>query len=81
VEVGGSPLLTTKNESRKQEKNLKRDSCLAFTMSKDSGMTGKIETVGTLGSGKLSGFGLGLLKGIKPSTFKNPDSIKQAKEN
>jgi hypothetical protein len=61
--------LTTGNEKRKQEKDLKRDSCVSFKMGKDNVITGKVETVGSVGSGKLSGFGVGLLKGIKPSKF------------
>jgi hypothetical protein len=69
VAVGDSPLLTTSNEARKKEKNLKRDSCLSFKMAKDNVFTGKTETVGSLGSNKISGFGTGLLKGLKPSKF------------
>jgi hypothetical protein len=45
-------------------------------MSKDPLITGNTETMGTLGSGKISGFGLGLLKGLKASKFVKPDSIK-----
>jgi len=71
--MGDSPLLTTSNEARKQEKNLKRDSCLSFKMAKDNVFTGKTETVGSLGSNKLSGFGNGLLKGLKPSKFVKPE--------
>ena len=51
--MGDSPLLTTSNEARKQEKNLKRDSCLSFKMAKDNVFTGKTETVGSLGSNKI----------------------------
>lgn len=74
--VGESPILTTGNELRRQVKNLKRDSCIDFKMSKDPLITGKTETVGTLGSGKISGFGLGLLKGLKASKFVQPDTVK-----
>lgn len=41
-------------------------------MGKDNVINGKTETVGTLGSTKLSGFGAGLLKGIKVSKFVKP---------
>ena len=39
-------------------------------------MTGKTETVGTLGSSKTSGFGINLLKGLKVSKFARPDEVK-----
>ena len=42
-------------------------------MSKDPLITGKTETVGTLGSSKTSGFGIGLLRGLKVSKFVKPD--------
>ena len=54
------------------KKELKRDSCLEFKMAKENILTGKTETVGALGSGKISGFGAGLLKGFKPSKFVKP---------
>jgi len=76
VDVGESPLLTTRNEERKKSKVLQRDSCLSFKMAKDNVMTGKTETVGSIGSNKVSGFGLGLLKGLKPSKFVKPEEKK-----
>ena len=53
-------------------KDIKRDSCLQFKMGKDNVITGKIETVGSVASGKISGFGQGLLNGFKPSKFVKP---------
>jgi hypothetical protein len=41
-------------------------------MAKGSILTGKTETVGSLGTAKISGFGAGLLKGFKPSKFVKP---------
>jgi hypothetical protein len=41
-------------------------------MGKDNIITGKTETVETVGSVKLSGFGASLLKGFKPSKFVKP---------
>ena len=76
VEIGESPLLTTRNEERKKSKNLQRDSCVTFKMANDNVMTGKTETVGSIGSNKVSGFGLGLLKGLKPSKFVKPEEKK-----
>jgi hypothetical protein len=61
---------------RRQAKNLKKDSCIDFKMAKDPLITGKTETVGTLGSSKTSGFGIGLLKGLKASKFAKPDEVK-----
>ena len=49
-----SPLLTTANNKRKMDKNMKKDSCIDFKMGKENMMTGKTDTVGTVGS-KLSG--------------------------
>jgi len=46
-------------------------------MSKDPLITGNTETVGTLGSSKTSGFGIGLLKGLKASKFVKPDEVKE----
>lgn len=43
-------------------------------MAKENILTGKTETVGALGSGKISGFGAGLLKGFKPSKFVKPEN-------
>jgi hypothetical protein len=54
---------------RKKDKSLEQDSCLNFKMGKDNILTGKTETVGTVPSGKISGFGAGLLKGFKASKF------------
>jgi hypothetical protein len=48
-----SPLLTSANAKRKQDKNIKKDSCVEFKMGKENVMTGKTETVGTMDS-KLS---------------------------
>ena len=49
-----SPLLTTANNKRKLDKSVKKDSCIDFKMGKENMMTGKTDTVGTMGS-KLSG--------------------------
>lgn len=46
-------------------------------MAKDNILTGKTETVGALGSSKISGFGAGLLKGFKPSKFVKPSDCKE----
>lgn len=77
---GESPILTTANQHRKIVKNIQRDSCLNFKMAKDTILTGKTETVGTMGSVKISGFGAGLLKGLKVSKFTKTQS-KEEKEN
>lgn len=45
-----SPLLTTSNPARKEDKLLKKDSCVAFKMGKENVLTGKTETVGDTGS-------------------------------
>lgn len=45
-------------------------------MGNDNVMTGKVETVGSVASGKISGFGQGLLKGFKPSKFVKPTESK-----
>jgi calcium-dependent protein kinase len=74
VEIGQSPLMTSGNAERKQAKDLKRDSCLNFVMGKDNILTGKTETMGTVGSAKISGFGAGLLKGLKASKFVKPET-------
>lgn len=58
--------------TKKQGIKLKRDSCLEFKMAKGNILTGKTETVGAMGSSKISGFGAGLLKGFKPSKFVKP---------
>ena len=76
VEIGESPLMTTSNEARKKDKGLQRDSCLSFKMAKDNVITGKTDTVGSIGSNKVSGFGLGVLKGFKPSKFVKPEEKK-----
>ena len=68
--------MMTGNNERKQAKDLKRDSCLNFVMGKDNILTGKTETVGTVGSAKISGFGAGLLKGLKVSKFVKPAESK-----
>ena len=45
-----SPLLTTSNPLRKQDKMLKKDSCVDFKMGKENVLTGKVETVNDTGS-------------------------------
>lgn len=35
-------------------------------------MTGKMETAGSMDSGKMSGFGISLLKNLKSSKFTRP---------
>ena len=45
-----SPLLTSSNPARKEDKLLKKDSCVAFKMGKENVLTGKTETVGDTGS-------------------------------
>lgn len=45
-----SPLLTSSNPARKEDKMLKKDSCVAFKMGKENVLTGKTETVGDTGS-------------------------------
>lgn len=73
-----SPLAKSPVFIEKQKKEqLKRDSCLEFVMAKDNILTGKTETVGALGSSKISGFGAGLLKGFKPSKFVKPFENKE----
>lgn len=49
-----------------------KDSCLEFKMGKSNIIIGKTQTVETVGSVKLSGFGADLLKGFKPSKFVKP---------
>lgn len=46
-------------------------------MAKGNLLTGKTDTVGSLASGKISGFGAGLLKGFKPSKFVKPFENKE----
>lgn len=46
----GSPLLTSANAARKQDKMIKKDSCLEFKMGKENVFTGKVETVAETGS-------------------------------
>lgn len=45
-----SPLVTTANPARKEDKLIKKDSCLEFKMGKENVFTGKVETVGDTGS-------------------------------
>ena len=47
-------------------------------MAPENIFTGKTETVGSVPSAKVSGFGAGLLKGLKVSKFVKPA---QSKEN
>ena len=48
-----------------------------FKMGKDNIITGKIETTGTMESGKISGFGASLLKGLKASKFSKSPHLKE----
>jgi len=70
--IDKSPLLTSASEERHKDKTVLRDSCVMFKMGKDNIMNGKTETVGTIGTQKISGFGAGLLQGIKVSKFMKP---------
>lgn len=45
-----SPLLTSANPARRQDKLLKKDSCVDFKMGKDNVFTGKVDTVTETGS-------------------------------
>lgn len=49
-----SPLLTSSNPARREDKMLKKDSCVAFKMGKENVMTGKTDTVGDMGSSNNS---------------------------
>ena len=49
-----SPLLTSANKKRKEDRNLKKDSCVEFQMGKENLMTGKTEEVESLRSNKVS---------------------------
>ncbi len=69
-----SPIITTANEKRRLFKELAKDSCLDFKMAKDNIIIGKTQTVETVGSVKISGFGATLLKGFKPSKFVKPEN-------
>ena len=80
MSTSGSPVLLPGSEMKKKSRELERDSCLEFKEGKDNIITGKTETVGTVPSGKISGFGAGLLKGFRPSKFVKPDTIEN-KEN
>ena len=40
-----SPLLTSANPARKQDKMLKKDSCVDFKMGKENVFTGKVDTI------------------------------------
>lgn len=40
-----SPILTTSNPTRRQEKMTKKDSCVEFKMGKENVFTGKVETM------------------------------------
>jgi hypothetical protein len=40
-----SPLLTSGNPLRKQEKMVKKDSCVEFKMGKENVFTGKVDTI------------------------------------
>jgi hypothetical protein len=68
--------MTTANTKRKDHKDIRKDSCLGLKMGKDSIFTGKTETVGTLSSGKVSGFGGQLIKGFDASKLKSKFSKK-----
>lgn len=71
-----SPILTTANQKRKEHKDIKKDSCIGLKIGKESVFTGKTDTVGTLSSGKVSGFGGQLIKGFDPSKLKSKFSKK-----
>ena len=45
-----SPLLTSANPARKQDKMLKKDSCVDFKMGKENVFTGKVDTLTETGS-------------------------------
>jgi hypothetical protein len=45
-----SPLLTTANQARKQDKLIKKDSCVDFKMGKENVFTGKVDTIAETGS-------------------------------
>ena len=64
--------MTTANEMRKKEGLITGDSCGDFKMGKEAVITGKTDTVGTMNSGKISGFGASLLKGFRASKFVRP---------
>jgi hypothetical protein len=49
-----SPLLTSGNQSRLLNKNIKKDSCVDFKMGRENVFTGKVETVQETGSTHLS---------------------------
>ena len=40
-----SPLLTSGNQARRQDKALKKDSCVDFKMGRENVFTGKVDTV------------------------------------
>ena len=40
-----SPLLTSSNPARRQQKLMKKDSCVDFKMGKENVFTGKVETI------------------------------------
>lgn len=40
-----SPLLTSGNPARKQDKTIKKDSCVDFKMGKENVFTGKVDTI------------------------------------
>ena len=50
---------------------------MEFKMAKENMLTGKTETVESLGTAKASSFGAGLLKGLKPSKFVKPFENRQ----
>lgn len=45
-----SPLLTSSNPARKNEKLTKKDSCVDFKMGKENVFTGKVDTIADTGS-------------------------------
>lgn len=45
-----SPLLTSSNPARRNDKGIKKDSCLDFKMGKENVFTGKVETLAETGS-------------------------------
>lgn len=48
---------------------IKKDSCIEFKLGKESIFTGKTDSVGEVGSTKVSMMGANLLKGVKISKF------------
>lgn len=45
-----SPIVTTANPARKEDKLIKKDSCVEFKMGKENVFTGKVDTIADTGS-------------------------------